>query len=265
MNAKTLAVECVFQDPTKSHSKADVLVVENALQLIVNHRKFSVTMQTPGDERYLTRGLLHSEGFENTHFIQYEQTNHEHISTVKVIIDCKKVVRSNRRLSSTASCGLCGKTKADDMFANVPSVSRKVSFSAAMIEGCYQQMASQQTLFQATGGCHAAAAFDSDGVLLALFEDIGRHNAVDKVVGFLLEHHHLDQAAILAVSSRVSFEIIQKCAQAGIPVLTAISAPSSLAVEMAKQTGITLAAFCRQGRATFYSGRMGEATCDTPC
>ena len=111
-----------------------------------------------------------------------------------------------------------------------------------------------QELFAHTGGCHAAAALNAQGQVLCVFEDIGRHNAVDKVIGFLLEHKALDQAMVLTVSGRVSFEIIQKCARANIPILTAISAPSSLAVQMAEKANITLAAFCRSKRATFYSG-----------
>ncbi|MFY8269572.1 MAG: formate dehydrogenase accessory sulfurtransferase FdhD, partial [Terrimicrobiaceae bacterium] len=107
-----------------------------------------------------------------------------------------------------------------------------------------------------------ATAATAQGEVLCLFEDIGRHNAVDKVIGFLLEKNLLPLADVLTVSGRVSFEIVQKCARAGIPVLSAISAPSSLAVEMSKRWGITLAGFCRDDRATFYSGfqrvRVGE-------
>ena len=105
-----------------------------------------------------------------------------------------------------------------------------------------------------TGGTHAAAVGSADGEILCVFEDIGRHNAVDKAVGFLLENGLLARADILAVSGRVSFEIVQKCARAGIPVLTAVSAPSSLAVETAERWNITLAGFCREDRATYYSG-----------
>jgi FdhD protein len=114
-------------------------------------------------------------------------------------------------------------------------------------------MRRRQDTFTGTGGSHAAAAATADGEVLCVFEDIGRHNAVDKVVGFLLEKGLLDRADILAVSGRVSFEIVQKCARAGLPVLTAVSAPSSLAVESAERWGITLAGFCREDRATFYS------------
>ncbi|NQZ60534.1 MAG: formate dehydrogenase accessory sulfurtransferase FdhD [Lentisphaeraceae bacterium] len=142
----------------------------------------------------------------------------------------------------------------EKLFSSLTEVERTVKVSNAIIASVFNQVSAKQQLFQQTGGCHAASAATADGQLICLYEDIGRHNAVDKVIGHLLENNQLQQAAILTVSGRISFEIIQKCSRAGIPVLAAISAPSSLAVDMAKKSNITLAAFCRNGKATFYSG-----------
>ena len=159
-----------------------------------------------------------------------------------------------RRLAATSSCGLCGKESLDDVLRDVVPVTRNIPIDAVRLQAIHGAMRQKQSTFSGTGGSHAAAAATAAGEILAVFEDVGRHNAVDKVVGFLLEQGLLPRADVLAVSGRVSFEIVQKCARAGLPVLSAISAPSSLAVECAHRWGITLAGFCRGDRATFYSG-----------
>ena len=142
----------------------------------------------------------------------------------------------------------------EELFKGLLPVTRHFEVNSQFITKAFKNAQEKQDLFTQTGGSHAASAANAKGETLCLFEDIGRHNAVDKVVGYLLENNLLKQACILTVSGRISFEIIQKCNRAGIPVLAAISAPSSLAVKYAKETGITLAAFCRDQRATFYSG-----------
>jgi FdhD protein len=139
------------------------------------------------------------------------------------------------------------------MFDGITPVTKEVAISAAALQVIHQNARARQSQFDGTGGCHGATAATAQGEVLCLFEDIGRHNAVDKVIGFLLENDQLPLADVLTVSGRVSFEIVQKCARAGIPILSAISAPSSLAVEMSERWGITLAGFCREDRATFYS------------
>ncbi len=254
MTQQSTTVHCLRQEGHHGVYKNELLVVETALQIIVNLKEFSITMQTPGDERYLVRGLLHAEGFNQTEFIRYAQRTEEHGIIVSVEVQCKKPTLNVRQLSSTSSCGLCGKKSIKNLFDSITPVENDYPINAKKIEANYEAIAKLQNLFYHTGGCHAASAIDSEGNVLCVFEDIGRHNAVDKVVGFLLEHNRLTDAVVLTVSGRVSFEIIQKCARAGIPVLTAISAPSSLAVGMAEKANITLAAFCRGQRATFYSG-----------
>ncbi|MFT6835805.1 MAG: FdhD protein [Francisellaceae bacterium] len=249
--------ECIVHNDNKTVHKKEILVAERVLQLFVNNRVFSLMMQTPGQERYLVRGLLHSEGLKDFEFIKYRQIEKENSTTVRVKIDKNEIIDGNRHLMSTSSCGLCGKKNIENLFNSITPVERSYEINIKQIQNAYKSIAELQTLFNQTGGCHAASALGSNGQILCVFEDIGRHNAVDKVIGYLLETKQLNTAMMLSVSSRISFEIIQKCSRAGIPVLTAISAPSSLAVEMAKKAGITLAAFCRKDRVTLYSGFNG--------
>jgi FdhD protein len=172
---------------------------------------------------------------------------------------------ANRRLASNASCGVCGKISADDLQlpgSREPGTSGceadpadypEYRLDPALLPALEGRMRSAQALFTRTGGCHAAALFDRQGRLLVLKEDVGRHNAVDKAVGSLLEQGRLGLAAILFISGRVSFEIVTKASRAGIPFLVAVSAPSTLAVRMCREAGITLIAFCRGDKATVYT------------
>ncbi len=254
MHTKTAQYHCLRQEKQNHVYQQELLVVERALQIMVNFKEFSITMQTPGDERYLVRGLLHAEGFNHSEFKSYTQKEETFGTIVSVEVACKKPILNIRTLSSTSSCGLCGKKSLNNLFDSIVPVQTDHFINAEMIADQYQSIAKLQDIFSKTGGCHAASALNTEGEVLCVFEDIGRHNAVDKVIGYLLENDLLTQAKVLTVSGRVSFEIIQKCARAQIPILTAISAPSSLAIEMAEKANITLAAFCRDKRATFYSG-----------
>jgi FdhD protein len=232
----------------------DHLAEERALQILVNGQPYSMTMQTPGAERFLVRGLLHAEGAGEAGFLLFAQSERADRTVVEVEIECPDIPGGARRLAANSSCGVCGKDSLDGVFRDIPPVDKEARTDATRLLGIHEAMRSLQSTFSGTGGSHAAAAATADGEILSVFEDVGRHNAVDKVVGFLLEKGGLARADVLAVSGRVSFEIVQKCARAGIPVLSAISAPSSLAVESAQRWGITLAGFCREGRATFYCG-----------
>lgn len=242
------------QEEGRETEVAEELTTEHPLQIVVNGRAFSMTMRTPGAERYLVRGLLHAEGICSDGFLSYEQAEMEDGTLVNVRIADQEHTDAPRTLASTSSCGICGRESTGRLFAGVHPVLREQEISAGDLERIHRNARGLQRTFQGTGGSHAASAATAGGEVLALFEDIGRHNAVDKVVGFLLESGLAEQADVLTVSGRISFEIVQKCARAGIPILSAISAPSSLAVESAGRWGITLAGFCREGRATFYSG-----------
>lgn len=236
--------------------KTDVnesLVVEACLQIRVNYRDFAITMQTPGDERYLARGLLFTEGVNTEPFIKFDLTEHPFGCVADIQIQNTDSQPNQRQLRATAACGICGRKSMDNLFDTLVPVSKNIQIQFQDINHYYEKVSTQQGLFKETGGCHAAGIFDQTGKLICVFEDIGRHNAVDKAIGFLLEEDKLTEAYTMTVSGRVSFEIIQKCTIANIPILLAISAPSSLAVNYAQNANVTLAAFCRKNRATVYS------------
>jgi FdhD protein len=157
----------------------------------------------------------------------------------------------NRNVISSSSCGLCGKTELDELGTADIKVSKKLDI--VLLEKMFDEVYQNQKIFKESGGSHAAGAFTIDGQLLKVQEDIGRHNAVDKVLGHLIQNDLMDQVACLTVSGRVSFEIISKAKEAGIPFLASVSSPSSLAITSAQEAGITLIGFCRQNKLTIYT------------
>lgn len=235
----------------------DPLVVEQPLAIKINGEALSVTMQTPGNEVDLVVGLLYSEDiFRNDcSLLNFGFTKNRHgvIDEIDVAIPnthLGKGYLNSRQLLSVSSCGICGRTSFDPRQGDKL---KEESVQAALLLKTIQILADNQTLFKTTGGCHGVAAFDGAGNLLVLREDIGRHNATDKVIGALLQQGNLKDAKILSVSGRVSYEIVSKCFMAGISTLVAVSAPSTLAVDFCKELGITLAAFCRDERVTLYT------------
>ncbi|MBI3135202.1 MAG: formate dehydrogenase accessory sulfurtransferase FdhD [Bacteroidetes bacterium] len=238
---------------------ADPLAVEQALQININNKSFTVVMQTPGAEKELVYGLLYGEDVlkKDSVFELELQTNKSgFIELVNVHCDEQKLGKgylSTRSLLSVSSCGICGKQELGDLNSGESSLAAGETFSIAALQKMQQHMFDQQTLFKETGGCHGVAAFDAGGKMLALFEDIGRHNALDKVVGKLLYDKTLDQASVISFSGRVSYEIVSKSFRAKIPVIIAVSATSSLAVDFAKEFGLTLVAFARGDQFTCYA------------
>ncbi len=239
----------------------DALTVEEALQININNKPFTVSMRTPGDDISLVRGMLHSEGIiKNAHFIPdliLKKENEDGIVTIVDLQIPKKELgegySNSRTLLSVSSCGICGRTELGDLSFLGKTIDEYKKIDIAILNGLFEKMNDQQHSFHQSGGTHAAAAFTLEGNLLSAMEDIGRHNAVDKVIGKLILSKTLKEASVLTVSGRVSYEIVIKCFKAGIPFLAAVSAPSSLAVDYAKELGITLFAFCRDERATCYS------------
>jgi FdhD protein len=162
------------------------------------------------------------------------------------------VSRLGRVSTPSSACGLCGRDEIDRVLAAMPTVRSEVTIDAEVLAALPDAMRARQTLFRRTGGLHAAALATADGEILVVREDVGRHNAVDKVVGHaLMNGLHGD---VLVVSGRAGFEIVQKAAMAGIPVVAAVSAPTSLSVDTAREAGLTLAAFVRDGHLNVYSG-----------
>ncbi|MBE9490925.1 MAG: formate dehydrogenase accessory sulfurtransferase FdhD [Bacteroidetes bacterium] len=240
---------------------ADALTIEEALQININSKPFTVSMRTPGNDISLVRGMLHSEGIiKNASFrpelILKKENNDGIVTIVELTIPKEELGEgylNSRSLLSVSSCGICGRTELGDMSFMGKTIDDKGKMEVSLINSLFEKMNVQQYNFRQSGGTHAAAAFNSNGKLLCSMEDIGRHNAVDKVIGELILSNKLDTASILTVSGRVSYEIVIKCFKARIPFLAAVSAPSSLAVDYAKELGITLFAFCRDDRATCYS------------
>ena len=244
-----------------SNKIVDALTIEEPLQINVNNNPFTVSMRTPGDDIYLVRGLLHSEGVINDIYfnpeISLKKENEDGIvSIVNMDIPEDKLgngYSNSRSLLSVSSCGVCGKTELEDLAFIGKTIDNTDSLDLELLHGLFRKMNAKQHDFKQSGGTHAAAAFSINGDLLCAMEDIGRHNAVDKVIGKLITFNLLKVAKVITVSGRISYEIVVKCFKANVPFLAAVSAPSSLAVDYAKELGITLIAFCRDQRATCYS------------
>jgi FdhD protein len=239
----------------------DALTIEEALQININDAPFTVSMRTPGEDANLVRGLLHSEGVINDptflpDLVLKKQNEDGIVTIVNVTIPRDKLgegYSNSRSLLSVSSCGICGKTELGDLAFIGKHLDDDQKIDIGSINQMFEKMKTRQHDFKQSGGTHAAAAFSIQGELLCSMEDIGRHNAVDKVVGKLILSERLKEAKVITVSGRISYEIVIKCFKAQIPFLAAVSAPSSLAVDYAKELGITLFAFCRDQRATCYS------------
>lgn len=237
----------------------DAISIELALNIAVNGKAFTITMQTPGNEIDLTRGLLFTEGIildlSKTPQVQITQKNAEgFVTAVNVIVPPELVIKdfaNTRNVISASSCGVCGKTELD-LNETVP-ITTNEKLKAELVPNMFEQINRIQKNFQVSGGTHAAGAFNIKGELITMQEDIGRHNAVDKVIGYLINHELLDQAKCITVSGRISYEIVSKTKAAKIPFLAAVSAPSSLAIDNAQEAGITLMAFCRNTKFTAYT------------
>lgn len=239
----------------------EALAGEEALQIKINGSPYTITMRTPGQDKALAGGLLLTERVisRREDVIRIAEVPAEgRAHNLVVDVGVKEEVLTgknlfNRSIASSASCGVCGKTELCDLVTPQQSLVPSRKLDIHLIPSLAAQMLEKQSTFESTGGSHAAAAFNMEGNLLSVQEDIGRHNAVDKVIGDLLFQDLLPQADVLFISGRVSYEIAAKCAVASIPFLLAVSAPSSLAVDFCERYGITLIGFCRENRATVYT------------
>ena len=268
VNARTTVLRL---DGADAVGARDSLAAEEPLEIRVGGRQVAVTMRTPGDDFDLVAGFLLSEGAVNGRDqlarMRYCTDNrrgedgHEHdpynIVEVDLSADAPEPSWSlNRTTFTSSACGICGKSSIESVRANACwSVAEDpVTIAPEILYSLPDRLREQQKLFDSTGGIHGAGLFAADGTILAAREDVGRHNAVDKVVGWALREGMLPlRGTLLAVSGRASFELVQKAAAAGIPVLAAVSAPSSLAVELAETAGVTLAGFVRGHRANVYT------------
>jgi len=250
--------------------RPDSLAAEEPLEIRVGGRPLTVTMRTPGDDFDLARGFLVSEGVvtsaADVTSIRYcagaTVGGANTYNVVDVLLDDAVPAPDaslERNFYTTSSCGVCGKASLDA----VRTVSRwsvdadPVRLSATTISTLPDTLRAAQRVFDRTGGLHAAGLFDADGTLSCVREDVGRHNAVDKVIGWAAGQDRLPLTGMtLMVSGRASFELVQKAVMAGVPALAAVSAPSSLAVDLAREMGLTLVGFLRGSTMNVYSGEQ---------
>jgi FdhD protein len=238
-------------------SDDDNVVVEEPLEIRVGEKPVSVTLRTPGDDFELAAGFLFSESILSS---RDEIDSIRHWGSPNVVrvglaegshVDLQRL---QRHFYSTSSCGVCGKSSIDALRVKTAPLDDDTTVSSFMLLSLPDRLRAEQSAFEATGAIHGAAAFATDGSLLRVREDVGRHNAVDKVIGSLFLEGA--GAGILVVSGRTSFEIVQKCVVARIPILVAVGAPSSLAIELAEEFGLTLLGFVRDGRCNVYAGKQ---------
>jgi len=230
---------------------ADRLAVEEPLELRIDGEPVAVTMRTPGHDEELAVGFCLSEGIPAR---SARLPDDLAANTVEVDAGGFDVARLRRSFYTSSSCGVCGKGALEAVAVEAPPVASDLRVATDVISALPERLRREQAGFAATGGLHATGLFDRDGELLCLREDVGRHNAMDKVVGWAHGQGRLPLAeAILCVSGRLSFELVQKAAVAGCPILVAVGAPSTLAVDLARDRCITLCGFVRDGRLNVYS------------
>jgi len=240
----------------------DRVAIERPLQIRVRvggeERVLSTTMRTPGDDVVLAVGFLHAEGVlaDPAALRGAEQIGDDSVRVELAPIAAAALAASERTFVTSAACGVCGRAGLDGLADGVmASPAPEARVDARVIHRLPGALREAQATFDRTGGLHAAALFSLDGDLLAVHEDVGRHNAVDKLVGRLVLAGRLPaSAAVLMLSGRASFELVQKAQAAGIPIVAAVGAPSSLAVERAAAAGMTLLGFVRDGGFNLYCG-----------
>jgi FdhD protein len=259
---RTLVVE--WRD-TEARQIVDEVAVEEPLEIRVNGTAVSITMRTPGDDIELAVGFLFTErliaGPQDVADVGYASDSNGGPSANVVDVTLRPgrtidLARLQRHFYAASSCGVCG--KASICAVRVPDIARPSEASRidpTWLYGLPDALRAVQTVFDRTGGLHAAALFDAGGTLIAIREDIGRHNAVDKIIGHALLAERLPLSHhVLFVSGRGAFEIVQKSLVAGVPILASVSAPSSLAVDLAREHGLTLIGFLRGARFVVYAG-----------
>jgi FdhD protein len=232
-------------------SEQDELAVEEPLELRVNGRPVAVTMRTPGHDEELALGFLLSEGISP---VRAGVPPDLPANTVDVEASGFDPGRLERNFYTSSSCGVCGKGALEAVAVESAPVISDLVVSADLVAELPDRLRESQPAFAATGGLHATGLFDQAGGLVCVREDVGRHNAMDKVIGFAFKDGLLPlERQLLCVSGRLSFELVQKAAVAGCPIMVAVGAPSSLAVDLARDRGVTLCGFVRDGRLNVYS------------
>jgi FdhD protein len=277
MGAGSFAIDIQKSRQGRRLAEADRVAVEEPLEIRLGYstpagralKSLSITMRTPGDDRALAAGFLYTESIVRSAADiaaidvcgppAPDSGNHNVVRVElgrDVVVD---LARLQRHFYTTSSCGVCGKTSLDALRVTglAPFTDAGPQFPEAVVTGMPGKLRAAQKTFEETGGLHAAGAFDTSGRLLEVAEDVGRHNAVDKLVGRLCLDGRLPASSLgLIVSGRASFELMQKALVAGMPLLAAVSAPSSLAVDLAREFGMTLVGFLRGDTFNIYAGEQ---------
>jgi FdhD protein len=236
----------------RGETEPDEIAVEEPIEIRVEGRPIAVTMRTPGHDEELAVGFLRSEGIAAV-------TAHPTTDLAANVIDVEvegdvDFERLSRNFYTSSSCGVCGKGALEAVAVEAPRVESELVVPAELVDVLPDRLREAQPTFAATGGLHATGLFDSGGELLVVREDVGRHNAMDKVLGWAFGQGLLPLTdKVLCVSGRLSFELVQKAVVAGCPVVVAVGAPSTLAVDLARDRGVTLCGFVRGGRVNVYS------------
>jgi FdhD protein len=250
----------------------DSLAVEEPLEIRVDGETVATTMRTPGADADLALGFLFAEGILQgaadvstvTHCGRPGEEGYGNVVDVRsaggMRLDPERILEGRRFVPTTSACGVCGRRAIEGLLARIVPLERGGTLPASLVHGAIDSLPRVQPAFATTGGIHAAVAVGADGTVLAAAEDVGRHNAVDKVVGALVRAGRVGAGAppgggpsVVAVSGRTGFEIVQKAAAARVPVVASVSAPSSLAVDLAERSGLTLCGFVRGGSMNVYA------------
>jgi len=232
-------------DGTSRRGDRDRVVVEAPLQLRARGAAVATIMRTPGHDLELVRGLLHAESIASASITQIDDD--------AVEIDVPASAFAGRGLLSSAACGVCGRVAIADLELRAREVTADTTVARDVLAGLPDALRTAQSVFAATGGLHAAGLATVSGALVAAREDVGRHNAVDKVVGWALGAGVDPAAHLLVLSGRLGYELVQKAIMLGVPVVAAVSAPSSLAIELAERFNLALVGFVRGQRANIYA------------
>jgi FdhD protein len=266
---QTVCYEGIKKNANSTTLINDFLVIEAPLEININNSPFTVVMRTPGNDNELIRGLLYSEDIYRSNenpILEILENTENGFTKINVIIPESQIGKgylNKRSLLSVSSCGICGKQSLTDFDTPKMKLNNQTKINLERLSEMFSIMRIHQHTFSLTGGSHAAILFSKDYDFLTLKEDIGRHNAVDKCVGDLLNTNKLNLAAFMLVSGRVSYEIITKAFFAKISTIVAVSACSSLAVDYAKEFGICLIGFSRDEKATIYSNPSAVTQIET--
>jgi FdhD protein len=230
---------------------SDVVAVEEPLEIRIGGAPVAVTMRTPGHDEELALGFALSEGLRPE---AARLPDDLAANTVELVATGFEPSRLARSFYTSSSCGVCGKGALEAVAVEAERVESPLRLAASLVAALPDRLRESQAAFEATGGLHATGLFAEDGSLVCLREDVGRHNAMDKVIGWAFTAGRLPfERDVLCVSGRLSFELVQKAAVAGCPILVAVGAPSSLAIELASDRGVTLCGFVRGGRVNVYT------------